>query len=197
MRFVFGLLVGALAFVPVALVSVALIADPEAQEDRVDLATRTCGQMLAPENQSKVAPTLIWLAGYHAAPEQGATVDIRALKADIVRTLEYCRSHGDASLLAATEQFMGRNGTAPTADAVDLAGLACGRVLSAETAEEKSRAGQFLFWIAGHDARHTNETVLDEAVMFERFYEAGLECEDAPDSNLMSRAAKHLQQNAT
>lgn len=195
MRFVLGVLTGGVAFVLLAFAGIAFLSDPKAEGERIDVATRTCAEILAAEYRPKAGPLLIWIAGYHANAKQRSIVDLQALRTDIVRTLDYCQSHGAAKILAASVRFMGENATAPSADAIDLSELTCRSVLSAETPEEKIRVGQLIFWLAGRYARTARSTVLDEGDMFAQLYDAGHDCLGAPDQKLMPIAEKHLQPN--
>lgn len=197
MRYVLGAVIGVVAFVCLAFIGLTVLSEPaEEQRAGVDVESRTCAAALAPENHANAAAMLIWLAGYHAKPGQRAIVDPAAIRADSMRTLEYCRANGSETLLAASAHFMGRNATAPGAGSVDLSGIDCKFLLAADAPEDKTRAGHYIFWLAGRYAAASGTRVMNEAQIFKRIYEASRDCQISPESKLVPIAERHLQTSA-
>jgi acid stress chaperone HdeB len=73
----------------------------------VDMSLVTCKQYqtLIKEDPDKALLIASWMGGYFSASKNLTTIDFRYAKRNTEKTLKYCKSHGDETLLSVVQKI--------------------------------------------------------------------------------------------
>lgn len=171
-----------------------------ATADQLDVSTISCERLASAydtkteKELSFVNGVLNWMGGYHATEEQGTTVDWDKLSLAFDQTIQFCGSHPNVSVMAASEKFMGENISEATPNSFDLSLVTCENAMSKKSVLKN--VGDTFMWLAGYHASYDNgSTIFDLDKFIKETSEVADYCTANPKAGLITVTDKFMSDN--